>query len=267
MTVALALLVGFVVAGLTAPVGVSGAVFLLPVQLSGFGVPNPRVTPTNLLYNVVSGPGALMRYRRQQQWDGALVRALLAGSVPGVAVGAVLRVYVLPGADAFRLVAAAVLVPTGLVLLRRRAAVEGQADAVRPWARRASRVAPLAFVVGTVGGVYGIGGGSVLGPLLVGAGLSVRAVAPAALLSTFVTSVAGVVSFAVIGALGPGPAAAASGPIAPDWTLGLALGLGGLVGGYVGARLQPRLPERLLRVGLGLLAVAVGVGYVVQAAT
>ncbi|GAA5156279.1 sulfite exporter TauE/SafE family protein [Nocardioides marinquilinus] len=268
MTVVLALLVGFGVAALTAPVGVSGAVFLLPVQLSGFGVPNPRVTPTNLLYNVVSGPGALLRYRRQQQWDVALVRALLAGSLPGVAVGAVLRVFVLPGADAFRLVAAAVLVPTGLVLLRRRSPSARGPDDVRPWARRTSRVAPLAFVVGTVGGVYGIGGGSVLGPLLVGAGLSVRAVAPAALLSTFVTSVAGVVSFAVIGALASESAAAtAGGPIAPDWGLGLALGLGGLVGGYVGARLQPRVPETLLRVGLGVLALAVGVGYVVQTAS
>jgi uncharacterized protein len=53
-----ALLVGMAVAALTAPVGVSGAVFLLPVQLSVLQVPNPQVTPTNLLFNVVSGPGA-----------------------------------------------------------------------------------------------------------------------------------------------------------------------------------------------------------------
>ena len=39
-------LIGFVIATITSPVGVSGAVFLLPVQLSVFGVPNPQVTPT-----------------------------------------------------------------------------------------------------------------------------------------------------------------------------------------------------------------------------
>ncbi len=44
------------------PVGVSGAVFLLPVQLTVFGVPNPAITPTNLLFNVVAGRGALWRY-------------------------------------------------------------------------------------------------------------------------------------------------------------------------------------------------------------
>jgi hypothetical protein len=39
---------GLVIAALTTPVGVSGAVFLLPVQVSLLGAPSPAVTPTNL---------------------------------------------------------------------------------------------------------------------------------------------------------------------------------------------------------------------------
>jgi len=54
---------GFGVAVLTTPVGVSGAVFLLPIQVSVLQVPNPAVTPTNLLFNIVAIPGALARYR------------------------------------------------------------------------------------------------------------------------------------------------------------------------------------------------------------
>ncbi|MFD7480842.1 hypothetical protein ACFV8Z_54670, partial [Streptomyces sp. NPDC059837] len=38
-----------------------------------------------------------------------------------------------------------------------------------------------------------------------------------------------------------------------------------LVGRYLGARLQPRLPETALRPLLGMLALAVGVLYAVQA--
>ena len=83
----------------------------------------------------------------------------------------------------------------------------------------------MSFAVGVLGGVYGIGGGSILAPILVGRGMRVADVAPAALASTFVTSVAGAIAFAVI-ALG------ADGSIAPDWTIGLAAGLGGLAGGY-----------------------------------
>jgi hypothetical protein len=44
-------------------VGVSGAVFVLPVQLDLLKVPSPAVTPTNLLFNVVATPGALLRFR------------------------------------------------------------------------------------------------------------------------------------------------------------------------------------------------------------
>ena len=61
----LGLVFGFVIAVVTTPVGVSGAVFLLPVQLDVLKVPSPAVTPTNLLFNVVATPGASLRYRAQ----------------------------------------------------------------------------------------------------------------------------------------------------------------------------------------------------------
>src|ERR1044071_6341354 len=101
-------LAGLVISVVTSPVGVSGAVFLLPVQLSVLHVPSPAVTPTNLLYNIVAGPGALLRYRRNGQLTGPLARLLLAGTVPGVVLGAVIRVFAIPGSQVFRLVAAAV---------------------------------------------------------------------------------------------------------------------------------------------------------------
>ena len=45
------------------------------------------------------------------------------------------------------------------------------------------------------------------------------------------------------------------------------MGAGGLLGGYVGAGLQPRLPEAVLRRGLGILALALGVRYAVLGLT
>src|SRR6478609_7137313 len=110
---------GLVIAVVTAPVGVSGAVFLLPVQLDVLRVPSPAVTPTNLLFNVVSGPGALWRYYKQGQRPGGLTRDMLLGTLPGVVVGAVVRVYLIPDVETFRLVAAGVLLPIGLSLIWR----------------------------------------------------------------------------------------------------------------------------------------------------
>ena len=75
-TEAVALAAAFVISAIATPAGVSRAVLLLPFQVSVLGTPSPAVTPTNLLYNVVSTPGALYRYRRQHQTGGRL--ALLA---------------------------------------------------------------------------------------------------------------------------------------------------------------------------------------------
>lgn len=46
----------FLLALVTTPAGVSGAVLLLPIQLSVLHVPSPSVTPTNLMFNGVSTP-------------------------------------------------------------------------------------------------------------------------------------------------------------------------------------------------------------------
>jgi uncharacterized membrane protein YfcA len=105
-----------------------------------------------------------------------------------------------------------------------------------------------------VGGIYGIGGGSILAPILIGTGRSPADVAPAALASTFVTSVAGVITFTIL-------SVSHHGSIAPDWPTGIALGLGGLAGAYTGARIQSRLPELVIRRLVGVLVIAIAARY------
>jgi uncharacterized protein len=96
-TEVVALTAAYVVAVLATPAGISGAVLLLPFQVSVLGTPSPAVTPTNLLYNVVATPGALYRYWRQKQTGGRLALMLIAGTLPGVIAGSVIRVELLPG--------------------------------------------------------------------------------------------------------------------------------------------------------------------------
>ena len=246
-------LAGLLISVGTSPVGVSGAVFLLPVQLSILHVPSPSVTPTNLLFNIVAGPGALARYRRNGQLTGPLARLLIAGTAPGVVLGAIIRVFVIPGPQVFRLVVAAVLLPLGLWLTGR--ALRPTTPDRPPLSRRT--VLGLSVVTGAVGGIYGIGGGSILGPVLAGRGMPMTRIAPAALAATFATSLVGAGTYGVL-------AVTTGSDIAPHWTLGLLCGAGGLLGGYLGARLQPHLPERALRLLLGALATALAVLYVTQ---
>ena len=115
-TEVVALAAAYVVAVVATPAGISGAVLLLPFQVSVLGTPSPAVTPTNLLYNVVATPGALYRYWRQKQTGGRLALMLIAGTLPGVIAGSVIRVELLPGPRVFDLVVAAVLLPLGVWL-------------------------------------------------------------------------------------------------------------------------------------------------------
>ncbi|MGH3221145.1 MAG: sulfite exporter TauE/SafE family protein [Streptosporangiaceae bacterium] len=252
-TEVVALVAAYAIALVATPAGVSGAVLLLPFQVSVLGTPSPAVTPTNLLYNVIATPGALYRYWRQGQTGGRLALVLIAGTLPGVIAGSVIRVELLPGPRVFGLVAAAVLVPLGIWLALTRPPRGGVPD-------RPARLVPvpvlvvLAAAVGCVGGIYGIGGGSILAPILLGSGRKPAEVAPAALACTFVTSVAGVITFTIL-------SLHEHGSVAPDWPTGIALGAGGLAGAYTGARLQSRMPDVVIRRLVGVLVIAIGARY------
>ena len=109
--------------------------------------------------------------------------------------------------------------------------------------------------IGVVGcGLMGAG----IAEVCARASLDVVVVAPAALASTFLTSLVGVMTYVVLAAGGASGAR-------PDWATGVLLGVAGLLGGYLGAGLQGRLPVSLLRRLLGALALALAVGYVVTA--
>lgn len=245
-------LCAFLLALATTPAGVSGAVLLLPIQLSVLGVPSPSVTPTNLLFNVTAVPGGLLRFHREGRLRGPLTKLLVAGTLPGVIAGAVIRVELLSGATAFTLLAAGVLAPLGLWLLLGAQRLPPQRRETSPRARAA--IWALALAVGTVGGIYGIGGGSLLAPVLLAMGFSAYEVAPATLGATFLTSIAGIATFEAL-------QLAQGGAIAPEWVLGLWLGAGGFAGSYAGARLQRHLPEAALRRLLGVIACLIAARY------
>ena len=250
------LVVGFCVATMTTPAGVSGAFLLLPFQMSVLDFTAPGVTPTNLLYNVISTPGGILRYRQQGNFDWDLVRAIAGGAVPGVFAGALLRVTVFEDpADFKAFVGFALLaLAVGLFVQAFRSRSDTSADAEF---FDTARVMLIGVVAGTIGGIYGISGGSIIAPVLVGVlRLPVRRVAAAALVATLITSLAGVASFEVIASLENTTNAR------PDWLLAALFGTGGALGGLVGARLNAVVQERKLKALLGVLATALACTYI-----
>jgi uncharacterized membrane protein YfcA len=134
--------------------------------------------------------------KRQQQTGGRRALILIAGTLPGVIAGSIIRVELLPGPRVFDLVVTAVLAPLGIWLALTRPSRPQDPD-------RPARLSPvpvlaiLATAVGCVGGIYGIVAGRSW-PHADRLGQTSRRVAPAPLATTFVTSVEGVTTFTIL---------------------------------------------------------------------
>lgn len=280
------LLVAFLVSALTAPAGVSGAFLLLPFQVSVLGFTSPAVSPTNLIYNVIAAPGGVYRFVREQRVVWPLAVVVIVGTLPGVFVGAVLRVTYLSDPGAFKVFVGLVLLYLGTRLLYEvvaRLRSGGPWGDVRPgdaaleivrvslwWVRykfgekqhtfSIPAVFLLSLVVGVIGGIYSIGGGSIIAPFLVSVfGLPVYTVAGATMIGTFITSVSGAAFYEILAATPLGEQVS----VAPDWPLGIVLGVGGLAGTYAGARLQRFIPDFWIRAILGVLVTLLALRYLI----
>lgn len=116
----------------------------------------------------------------------------------------------------------------------------------------------LAFIVGIIGGAYGIGGGAIIAPFCVAFfHLPIYTIAGATLMGTFITSVAGALFFTVL------PAAQGVSPM-PDWPLGVLFGMGGFIGMYLGAKTQKYMPQKFIKVLVGSAIMFLAIKYLVQ---
>ncbi len=253
--------------------GVSGAFLLLPFQMSVLGYVAPSVSATNQLFNVVAVPSGVVRFIKEGRMLWPLAAAVTLGTVPGVFVGILCRVYFLPNPDHFKLFAALVLLFIGGRLIWDLKKTRGREQDARKAEERFAAmrsgtitlvtisfrvvvirfageiftfsfrgVLLLSMVMGVVAGTYGIGGGAILAPIFaVFYRLPVYIVAGAALLGTLITSCFGVLFAVAIQPL------FATMSIAPDFCLGALFGAGGMVGIYLGALFQKRIKAVLIK--------------------
>lgn len=262
--------VAFVVSFFTSMGGVSGAFLLLPFQVSVLGYTAPSVSGTNQVFNIVAIPSGVYRYIREGRMLWPLTWAVIIGTLPGVFIGAWVRITYLPDPKNFKLFVGMVLLYIGFRLLmdvfknngRKKVSYTTQTIGNRhtvthivstmrevtfDYDGETHKFSPLivyviCFLVGIIGGIYGIGGGSIVAPFFVAIiGLPVYVVAGAALMGTFITSVAGVAFYQFLSWVYTDMA------VAPDWILGALFGLGGLFGMYLGARTQKHVPAKIIK--------------------
>jgi uncharacterized protein len=279
-------LVAFVVSFFTSMGGVSGAFLLLPFQMSVMGYTAPSVSATNQVYNIIGIPSGVYRYIREKRMVWPLTWAVIIGTLPGVFIGAWVRVVYLPDPKQFKLFAGFVLLymfaqlardvyksargsalakakgPDGNVCVTDSrfslTCVEykfaGTTYTFSPWS-----VLALCFIVGAVGGIYGVGGGAIIAPFFVAIfKMPVYTVAGAALMGTFLTSLAGAAFYQALDMAKVGATA-----VAPDWALGALFGLGGFAGMYLGARCQKHVPAKWIKGLLAVILLSTALTYIV----
>ena len=280
-------LVAFVVSFFTSMGGVSGAFLLLPFQISILGYTAPSVSGTNQVFNIVAIPSGAYRYIREGRMLWPLTWAVIIGTLPGVFIGAWIRIKYLPDPKNFKLFVGLVLCYIGFRLLmdviknrgRKKVPIRKQSLDERHTLRlvestlrqvkfdydgETHRFSPpmvysICFLVGIIGGIYGIGGGSIVAPFFVAIiGLPVYTVAGAALMGTFITSVGGVAFYQYLSNIYTDMA------VAPDWALGLLFGFGGLWGMYLGARTQKFVPARVIKSILCACVLFVALRYITE---
>jgi uncharacterized protein len=293
-------LVAFIISFFTSMGGVSGAFLLLPFQMSFLGYTNPSVSATNQVFNVVAIPSGVYRYWREGRMVWPLTWIVVIGTLPGVFIGAMVRVLYLPDPRNFKLFAAAVLLYIGGKMItdvlkqknkESRSSGPSFPEMVKCGKASAGHAATKAFpaakvthfslrrlgftfcnetydlslwgifflslIVGIVGGIYGIGGGAIIAPFFITFfGLPVYIVAGAALMGTFVTSVAGVAIYQAIAPFYPHLS------VAPDWLLGILFGIGGMAGMYLGARCQKFVPAKAIKWMLAGVMVLTAAEYI-----
>ncbi len=273
--------VAFTISFLTSMAGISGAFLLLPFQMSVLGFTTTSVTSTNFLFNVTGTPGGVYRYIKECRFAWPVALTIVAGIIPGVLIGYYIRIKFLPDPKSFKFFVGIVLLFVAFKLIKdawakrrdgqeKSCGLDDRVDNVSLALKKTrfdfrnithsfstGGLLGLAFTVGIIGGVYGIGGGSIIAPFLITFfKLPVYTIAGAVLLGTFTSSVAGVAFYSFI----PINGAVA----APDWMLGLLFGTGGLLGMYFGAKMQKYISEKWIKLVLGIIVFIIASRYILR---
>jgi len=293
------ILIAFTISFFTSQGGISGAFLILPFQVSFLGFTSPSVSSTNLVYNIVAIPSGVYRYIREGRMQWSITTVTILGTLPGVLIGALIRIIYLPDPRLFKIFVGFVLLYIGIRLLYevikgdkkrsidekfKKRVEEISSDSKERGIKKLKAGLPpeakiktidfslkeieyefwgekfrvntialfsLSFVVGMIGGTYGIGGGAIIAPFLIAVfGLPTYTIAGAALMGTFITSVVGVIYYTGL-------------EYPPNWILGILFGIGGFIGMYAGARFQKYMPEKTIRLILSVLIISLALRYVI----
>jgi len=280
-------LTAFVISFVTSMGGVSGAFLILPFQVSVLGFTSPAVSATNQLFNIVAIPSGVYRYFKEGRMVWPLMWVVIIGTLPGVLIGAMIRVQYLPDPQNFKMFAGLVLLYIGarLVkdLLTRNRSKTGALSAEEEFQKiiktfnarnkenkenKWPKVAVTEFTLTRIsydfyGQSFNINTPAIMALSgVVGVAGGIYGIGGGAIIAPFFISFFGLPVYTIAGAALMGTFVTSIAgvafyqiiapyypdlAIAPDWGLGFLFGVGGFAGMYCGARAQKFVPAKTIK--------------------
>ncbi len=246
---------------LAAMVGVGGGFLVVPMLVLVWGLSMQDAAGTSLIMIIFTSSSSTFAYARQKRIDYSLGLILAAGTIPGALAGA--YVTSLVESEILEALLGIFLLGLSLRMLvakelpdRKPDLEEGakrKVDAhghVFEYAARPSRGLPGSFLAGMVSGTFGIGGGTLIVPLLrLGLNVPMHIAVPTSMFMMIFTSISAGLTHAVLG------------HARLEYAIPLCIGI--VVGTQIGARLARRTKARVLERLLGVCLLIVGVRMIV----
>ncbi|MFN3347187.1 MAG: sulfite exporter TauE/SafE family protein, partial [Candidatus Bipolaricaulaceae bacterium] len=211
--------------------GIGGGIFVVPLLLlTGWVGTSQEAVGTSVVAVLATGTSASLVYLRRRITPWQVSVGLMPGALGGSYLGAFLAGKVASGALAFAF-GVFLLYPATVLLLGKepKELVRAQNARAFPW----WVLVCVGFIAGLAGSLFGIGGGTIIVPILIWLGLPMIEAAAGSLLVMVPTAALSTALHALAGRT--------------HWDLAFPLVAGVLVGGQLGPLLALRLPQRVLR--------------------
>ncbi|MHA6251930.1 sulfite exporter TauE/SafE family protein [Oceanobacillus sp. CAU 1775] len=262
------LLIGLLTAFVGSLMGLGGGVILVPVLLlmasffDSFSWATPQaIVGISLIVMIFTGLSSTLAYLKVKRVDYKTGLLFLIGSIPGGVIGSWLNQFV--DVDSFQLYFGFLMIFISILLFFKKknpVKKELTGSGIRhfefngiEYTYKVNKVAAisLALVVGTLSGLFGIGGGSIMVPAMILLfGFPVHIAAATSMFMIFFVSIFGSITHIALGHI--------------PWEYVLFFIPGAWFGGKLGAKLNQRLSGNTLEWILRGLLIIIGIRMIIQ---
>lgn len=262
------LIIGLITAFVGALMGLGGGVILVPVLLlmassfDAFQWATPQaIVGVSLIVMIFTGLSSTLAYLKVKRVDYKTGFLFLIGSIPGGVIGAWLNQYI--DAESFQLYFGFLMIFISILLVfkkKKPAKKELTGTNVRTfefngieYKYKVNKVAAivLALIVGTLSGLFGIGGGSIMVPAMILLfGFPVHIAAATSMFMIFFVSIFGSITHIALGHV--------------PWEYVLFFIPGAWFGGKLGAKVNQKLSGNSLEWILRGLLIIIGIRMIIQ---